>query len=275
MLLITGALKPGESVGTTNPRMPSSVCAHTTATSATAPLVIHILVPLSTQSAPSRLAEVRMPDGVGAEVGLGQPEAADLLARWPFPGAIPASAPRCPTSRWRTSPTIPARSPVSGCRSRRPRARGRPARTPRALVPEHPYPSDACPAPPVRRARGRAHGRGWCLTRTTRRCGVASGQRRRCERCRESLSPRHRGGCRWRSGREGEPACGLQGDPRAGLGLDPIYHRAAGGPTAPTTTRRSRRASAPSRGCPSARTSPWEVSTRHRPPARPMNRRRR
>ena len=34
--------------------MPSSVCAQTTATSATEPFVIHILAPFSTQSVPSR-----------------------------------------------------------------------------------------------------------------------------------------------------------------------------------------------------------------------------
>ena len=74
-------VKPGVSVGTTKPRTPSSVCAHTTATSAIPPLVIHIFVPLRTQSSPSRRARVRMFDRVGAEVGLGQPEAADRLAR--------------------------------------------------------------------------------------------------------------------------------------------------------------------------------------------------
>ena len=64
---ITGAENPGESVGTTKPRMPSSVCAQTTATSATEPLVIHIFEPSSTQSAsgpaPSRRALVRIDPG--------------------------------------------------------------------------------------------------------------------------------------------------------------------------------------------------------------------
>ena len=67
LCLISGAEKPGESVGTTKPRTPSSVCAHTIATSAIEPLVIHILAPSSTQSAcspaPSRRARVRMPPG--------------------------------------------------------------------------------------------------------------------------------------------------------------------------------------------------------------------
>ena len=64
-----GAEKPTVSVGTTKPRIPrfpsaSSVRAHTIATSATEPLVIHILVPFSTHSSPSRLALVRMPPGL-------------------------------------------------------------------------------------------------------------------------------------------------------------------------------------------------------------------
>jgi hypothetical protein len=63
------AVKPGVSVGTTKPWMgpgpPSSPSAraHTTATSATPPLVIHILVPLRIQSSPSRRAVVRIEAG--------------------------------------------------------------------------------------------------------------------------------------------------------------------------------------------------------------------
>ena len=60
--------------------MPSSARAHTIATSAIEPLVIHILEPLRIQSDPSRRAVVRMPRGVGPEVRLGQPEAADHVA---------------------------------------------------------------------------------------------------------------------------------------------------------------------------------------------------
>lgn len=52
LCLIVFAEKPGVSVGTMKPRMPSSVCAHTTATSATEPFVIYILRPSSTQSSP-------------------------------------------------------------------------------------------------------------------------------------------------------------------------------------------------------------------------------
>ena len=60
---------------------PSSVRAQTTATSATEPLVIHIFEPFRTQSPPSRRALRAHRAGVGAGVGLGQPEAADRLAR--------------------------------------------------------------------------------------------------------------------------------------------------------------------------------------------------
>ncbi len=56
LCLISGAENPGASVGTAKPRRPSSVCAQTTATPATEPLVIHILRPLRTQSAPSFFA---------------------------------------------------------------------------------------------------------------------------------------------------------------------------------------------------------------------------
>ena len=54
------AENPGVSVGTRNPRMPSSVWAQTTAMSAIEPLVIHIFDPFSTHASPSRLADVRM-----------------------------------------------------------------------------------------------------------------------------------------------------------------------------------------------------------------------
>ncbi len=73
-LWISRAVKPGVDVGTTKPRMPSSVRAHTTATSATVPLVIHILVPSSTQSSPSRLATVRMPEGLEPKSGSVRPK---------------------------------------------------------------------------------------------------------------------------------------------------------------------------------------------------------
>ncbi|GIU92623.1 MAG: hypothetical protein KatS3mg011_1529 [Acidimicrobiia bacterium] len=61
--LISGAENPFESVGTMNPPIPSSVRAHTIATSAIDPLVIHIFRPSNTQSPPTRLARVRIPPG--------------------------------------------------------------------------------------------------------------------------------------------------------------------------------------------------------------------
>ncbi len=61
--MISGAENPGASVGTAKPRRPSSVCAQTTATPATEPLVIHILRPLRTQSGPSFFAWVRREAG--------------------------------------------------------------------------------------------------------------------------------------------------------------------------------------------------------------------
>jgi hypothetical protein len=81
-LWISLAVNPGVSVGTTKPRMPSSVRAHTTATSATLPLVIHILEPSSTQSSPSRLALVRMPLGL-------EPKSASVRPKQPI--ASPAA----------------------------------------------------------------------------------------------------------------------------------------------------------------------------------------
>src|SRR5689334_10245352 len=60
---ILWAEKPGVSVGTTKPRIPSSVWAQTTATAARVPLVIHIFEPLSTHSSPSSLARVFIDPG--------------------------------------------------------------------------------------------------------------------------------------------------------------------------------------------------------------------
>ena len=57
------AVKPRALFGTRKPRMPSGVRAHTTAMSATDPLVIHILVPFSTQPVPFGLAVVAMLPG--------------------------------------------------------------------------------------------------------------------------------------------------------------------------------------------------------------------
>ena len=61
---ISGAEKPGVPFSTRKPRIsPSSVRAHTTATSAIVPFVIHIFAPFRTQSGPSRLAWVRIAPG--------------------------------------------------------------------------------------------------------------------------------------------------------------------------------------------------------------------
>jgi hypothetical protein len=50
---IAVAVNPGVVVGTTNPRIPSTVCAQMTATSAMEARPIHRLAPVSTQSDPS------------------------------------------------------------------------------------------------------------------------------------------------------------------------------------------------------------------------------
>ena len=60
---MSGAQNPGASHGTTNPRIPSSVFAQTIATSDTLPFVIHIFVPDTIQSSPSRCANVRIEPG--------------------------------------------------------------------------------------------------------------------------------------------------------------------------------------------------------------------
>lgn len=74
LCFISRPTKPGVSVGTTNPRMPSSDRAHTIATSATEPLVIHIFEPLRIQSEPSRRAVVRIPDGLEPKSGSVSPK---------------------------------------------------------------------------------------------------------------------------------------------------------------------------------------------------------
>jgi hypothetical protein len=80
------ALNPGVSVGTRNPATPSSVRAHTTATSAMPPFVIHIFVPERTQSSPSRRAAVRMWAG-------SLPKSGSVSPKHPItsPAAIPGS----------------------------------------------------------------------------------------------------------------------------------------------------------------------------------------
>jgi hypothetical protein len=74
------AVKPGVLVSTTKPRMTPSSFAQMMATSARLPLVIQRLVPLSTKPVVGALGAGDHPAGVGAEVGLGEAEAADGLA---------------------------------------------------------------------------------------------------------------------------------------------------------------------------------------------------
>ena len=72
--LMSRVPNPGVPRGTRNPRTPSSVLAHTVATSAQPPLVIHIFVPSSTQSPPRRTARVRIPDGLLPKSGSVRPK---------------------------------------------------------------------------------------------------------------------------------------------------------------------------------------------------------
>ena len=68
------ALKPGVSVGTTKPRIPSSVCAQITATLATLASPIQRLAPLMTQSSPSLRAKVCIEEGSEPAVGSVRPK---------------------------------------------------------------------------------------------------------------------------------------------------------------------------------------------------------
>src|SRR5690606_8257055 len=74
LCLISWASKPGVSVGTMKPLMPSSVRAQMIATWARLPLVIHILDPLMIQSEPFRRAWVRMDAGSEPESGSVKPK---------------------------------------------------------------------------------------------------------------------------------------------------------------------------------------------------------
>jgi hypothetical protein len=80
------AENPGVLVGTTKPRTPSSVTAQTIATSATDPLVIHILRPLRIQSDPSRRARVVIEAG-------SEPASGSVRPKQPSssPAAMPGS----------------------------------------------------------------------------------------------------------------------------------------------------------------------------------------
>ena len=122
------AVKPGVSVGTTNPRIPSSVCAQMTATSAIDASPIHRFAPVSTQSVPSRAAQVVMLAGSLPAVGFGEPEAADQLARGHAGQPLLLLLLGAVLVRWRSSPASPARetkvrrpeSPASSSSAARP-----------------------------------------------------------------------------------------------------------------------------------------------------------
>ena len=151
-------MNPGVSVGTTKPRIPSSVRAHTTATSATLPLVIHILVPSSTQSSPSRCGCVRIPPGLEPKSGSVRPKQpiASPAAMRGSHCCLCSSAPNAWIAYMASDPCtltserIPE-SPASSSRQASPYAV--------ALVPAQPYPSrcmPSSPSPPISRASSRA-----------------------------------------------------------------------------------------------------------------------
>src|ERR1039457_3248954 len=86
LLCTSEVVKPRAPRSMRKPRTPESVIAHTTAMSAIEPLVIHILVPLITQSSPSRRAEVRIE--VGSDPASGSVSPKQPIAR---PAAISGS----------------------------------------------------------------------------------------------------------------------------------------------------------------------------------------
>src|SRR3990170_1088537 len=141
------ALNPGVSVGTIKPRTLSSVWAHTIATSAIPPFVIHILLPRMTQSSPSCRAWVRM-------LPWSLPASASVSPKHPItsPVAIGGSQ-RCFCSSepyfqignmasdpWTETKLLAPLSPASSSRQARPYST--------ALVPAHPYPSRCIPNNP-------------------------------------------------------------------------------------------------------------------------------
>src|SRR6185437_10305879 len=65
---------PGVPFSTRNPRIPSSVRAHTIATSATEPFVIHVFSPLITQQEPCLTARVSIPAGFEPKPGSVKPK---------------------------------------------------------------------------------------------------------------------------------------------------------------------------------------------------------
>jgi hypothetical protein len=78
---ISGAEKPCMPFSTMKPRMPSSVIAQQMHRSAMAPLVIHILAPLITQSPPFFTARVFMLEGSDPPCGSVSPKQPIFLPR--------------------------------------------------------------------------------------------------------------------------------------------------------------------------------------------------
>ena len=122
---------------------------------------------------------------VGAVVGLGEAEAADRVAGRHPGQPLPASAPRCRASRWRTSPATPA--PTPGCvrRCRAPRAPGRRCRSRRSSCRRSRSPRGACPAARARRSASPA--------RAGRRAGPPRTTAARRERSRRTACAPTRG----------------------------------------------------------------------------------
>ena len=77
--------------------MPSSARAHTTAMSATDPLVIHIFEPLRIQSEPSRRAVVRMPPGL-------EPKSGSVSPKQPMTSPVAIAGSHC--FRWSSLPCL-------------------------------------------------------------------------------------------------------------------------------------------------------------------------
>ena len=182
------------------------------ATSATEPLVIHILVPLSTQSSPSRVRGCAC-RRVGAEVGLGQPEAADRL-----PAAIRGShSSFCssqPCFQIANIASEPCTDTRRAARSRRPRAPCRPARTPSRSCRRSRSPRGACRARRARRAPSPARGPASAALVPVRDVAAGSARRRTGGPCRGSRGPPRRSASRCRRGRAGAGCHGASLPPR-------------------------------------------------------------
>src|SRR5215469_5931275 len=130
-----------------NPRIPSSVPAHTTATSAIEPLVIHILVPESTQSAPFLVALVVMLDGSLPWSGSVRPK---QPIAWPA-AILGSHSFFCASDPYLQIGNM-AREPCTDTRLRRPESAASISLqvTPYAMgpMPAHPYPLRCMPSRP-------------------------------------------------------------------------------------------------------------------------------